>query len=90
MTPVPLDLPLRPPEAAEVANLVFTLAERKPLNDEVRGRVASRLAAMRLESLRVYPGSLNRDPVHHSTYYLAADGQNGEALLLHMAAATAA
>jgi hypothetical protein len=89
VTPVPLDLPLRPPEAAEVANLVFSLAERKPLNDEVRGRVASRLAAMRTESLRAYAGSLDRDPVHHSTYYMAVDGQNGEPLLLHMAAAAA-
>ena len=89
MTPVPLDLPLRPPEAAEVANLVFWLAEHKPLKEEVRGRIGSRLAAMGLESLRPYPGSLERDPVHHSTYYMAVDGQNGEPLLLHMAPAAA-
>jgi len=89
VTPVPLDLPLRPPEAAEVANLVFWLAEHKPLKEEVRGRIGSRLAAMGLESLRAYPGSLERDPVHHSTYYMAVDGQNGEPLLLHMAPAAA-
>ena len=89
MTPVPLDLPLRPPEAAELAGVVFSLVERKPLNDEMRGRIASRLAALRFESLRPYPGSLDRDPVHHSTYYMAVDGQHGEQLLLHMAPAAA-
>jgi hypothetical protein len=89
VTPVPLDLPLRPPEAAELANVVFSLAERKPLNDEVRGRVASRLAAVRFESLRPYALSLDRDPVHHSTYYMAIDGQSSEPLLLHMAPAAA-
>ncbi|HKE21954.1 MAG TPA: hypothetical protein VKB88_06150 [Bryobacteraceae bacterium] len=89
MTPVPLDLPLRPPEAAELANLVFSLAERKPLNEEVRNRIASRLAAFHFESLRPYPLSLERDPVHHSTYYMALDGQDGEPLLLHMAPAAA-
>lgn len=89
MTPVPLDLPLRPPDAAEVASLVFSIAERKPLTEEVRARVASRLAALRLQSLRPYPGSLERDPVHHSSYYMAVDAQNGEPLLLHMASAAA-
>ena len=89
MTPVPLDLPLRPPEAAELAGIVFSLAERKPLNDEVRARIASRLAAVRFDSLRPYPASLERDPVHHSTYYMAVDGRNGEPLLLHMAPAAA-
>lgn len=89
MTPVPFDLPLRPSEAAEVAFLVFSLAERKPLNDELRSRVAARLAALRLEALRPWPGSLERDPVHHSTYYMAVDGQDGQPLLLHMAPAAA-
>jgi hypothetical protein len=89
VTPVPFDLPLRPSEAAEVAFLVFSLAERKPLNDELRSRVAARLAALRLETLRPWPGSLERDPVHHSTYYMAVDGQDGRPLLLHMAPAAA-
>lgn len=89
MTPVPLDLPLRPRETAELANIVFLLAERKPLNDDVRGRVASRLVAVQFESLRPYPLSLDRDPVHHSTFYMAVDGQNAEPLLLHMSPAAA-
>ena len=85
MTPVPLDLPLRLSEAAELANLVFSLAERMPLKNEIRNRVAARAAVLSLETIRPYPGSLERDPVHHSTYYLAVDGAAGEPLLLHMA-----
>ena len=89
MTPVPLDLPLRPSEAAELAILVFDQAERKPLNDEVRNRLAARAAVLRLETVTPYFGSLVRDPVHPSSYYLAVDAGRGEPLLLHLAAATA-
>ena len=89
MTPVPLDLPIRPPEAAEIANLVFTLAEKKPLTDEIRNRIVARAAALKLQSITPYFGSLARDPVHHSTYYLAVDTTDGPPLLLHMAAASA-
>jgi hypothetical protein len=89
VTPVPLDLPLRPSEAAELAILVFEQAERKPLNDEVRNRLAARAAVLRLETVTPYFGSLVRDPVHPSSYYLAVDGGRGEPLLLHLAPATA-
>ena len=89
MTPVPLDLPLRSSEAAEVANLVFELAERHPLTDEVRNRIAARVAALQLESLTPLVGSLARDPVHHSTYYLVVDVAGGQPQLLHMALASA-
>ena len=89
MTPVPLDLPLRPNEAAELAILIFEQAERKPLNDEVRNRLAARAAVLRLETVTPYFGSLVRDPVHPSSYYLAVDAGRGEPLLLHLAPATA-
>ena len=89
MTPVPLDLPLRPSEAAELAILIFEQAERKPLNDEVRNRLAARAAALRLETVAPYFGSLARDPVHPSSYYLAVDAGRGEPLLLHLAPAAA-
>jgi hypothetical protein len=89
VTPVPLDLPLRPSEAAELAGLVFEAAERKPLTDEVRNRIAARAAGLRLESMVPYFGSLERDPVHHSTYYLAVDAGKGPPQLVHMALATA-
>lgn len=88
MTPVPLELPLRPPEAAEVANLIFHHAEGKPLSDDMRNRLAARAAAvLKLQSIAPFFGSLERDPVHHSVYYLAVDAT--EPLLLHMALSTA-
>ncbi len=89
MTPVPLDLPLRPPEAAELANLIFDLAEQKPLTGEIRNRIAARAVALRLESIQPHFGSLARDPVHHSTYYMAVDVPDSPPLLLHMALASA-
>ena len=89
MTPVPLDLPLRPSEAAELAILVFEQAERKPLNDEVRHRLAARAAVLRLETVTPHFGSLERDPVHPSSYYLAVDAGRGGPLLLHLAPAAA-
>jgi len=72
-----------------VASLVFSLAERKPLNDDLRSRLAARSVALRLETIRPFAGSLERDPVHHSTYYLAVDAPHGAPWLLHMAPAAA-
>ena len=89
MTPVPLDLPLRPSEAAELANLIFDHAERKPLTDDVRNRVAARAAALRLETINPYFGSLERDPVHPGAYYLAVDAIGDSSHLLYMALSTA-
>src|SRR5581483_5203734 len=90
MTPVPLDLPLRPSEAAELARLVFEVAERKPLTDDTRQRVAARAARLSLATIRPWFASLARDPVHRSTYYLAVDGGDSAApLLLHLAPAAA-
>jgi hypothetical protein len=89
VTPVPLELPLRPAEAGSVANLIFDLAERKSLTDDLRSRLAGRAAVLRLTGLKPYFGSLARDPVHPSTYYLAVDGDESEPLLLHMALANA-
>ena len=89
MTPVPLELPLRPAEAAEVAHLIFDQAERKPLTDELRNRLAGRAAVLRLSTISPYFGSLGRDPVHPSAYYLAVDGEQGVPHLLYIALANA-
>ncbi len=93
MTPVPLELPLRPAEAAEVANLIFDHAEGKPLSGDVRNRLAARAAALKLQTISPYFGSLERDPVHHSVYYLAIDASTRNPLtfplLLHIALAAA-
>jgi hypothetical protein len=88
VTPVPLDLPLRPAEATELANLIFEHAERKPLTDELRSRLAARAAALKLETLTPHFGSLERDPVHPSAYYVAVDCP-GSPQLLYLALATA-
>lgn len=89
MTPVPLDLPLRPPEAAQLAGLILESAERRPLTPELRARIAARASALSLESFRPWFGSLARDPVHHATYYLAVDPHSAPPVLLHMARANA-
>jgi len=89
VTPVPLELPLRPSEAAELANLIFDHAERKPLTDELRNRLAARATVLKLETITPWFGSLERDPVHPGAYYLAVDGIGGAPHLLYMAPATA-
>jgi hypothetical protein len=95
VTPVPLELPLRPAEAADLANLIYDHAEGKPLSDDVRNRLAARAAVPKFQTLSPFLGSLERDPVHHSVYYLAVDGTAGAGcgptvpLLLHIARAAA-
>jgi hypothetical protein len=84
-----MDLPIKVSEAASLAELIFTNAEGKPLNDELRNRLAAQCTPLQLTSLRPYFGSLAADPVHPSTFYLAIDGRNSEPLLLHIAAASA-
>ena len=54
----------------------------------MRNRIAARAAALKLQTLTPFFGSLERDPVHHSVYYLAVDSDT-EPLLLHMALAAA-
>ncbi len=88
MTPVPLELPVRPQEAAELARLIFAEARGKRLTDELRNRIAARAARLRLETIRPWFGSLAREPIHDATYYLAVDASGPGApghYLLHMA-----
>jgi hypothetical protein len=92
MTPVPFDLPLRPNEAAAIADLLFQQLKGKPLTEDQRGRIAGRLGALATPTIRAYAASLTADPIHASTYYLAVDGdQHGVVtpLLLRIAPATA-
>ena len=88
MTPVPLHLPLRPSDATELANLIFDHAEGKPLTDELRQRLAARAGGLKLQTVTPWFGSLERDPVHPSAYYLAVDCQSS-GQLLYMALSTA-
>lgn len=89
MTPALFDLPLRTGEAAQLASLIFEHADGKPLNDELRNRLAGRAAQLKMESIRPYFGSLERDPIHNSIYHLAVDGLESRPLLMHAAPAAA-
>ncbi len=89
MTPALFDLPLRTGEAAALASIVLEHAEDKTLNDDLRIRIASRAQALKLSSIQPWFGSLEKDPIHPSTYYLAVDGLEGQPLLMHMAPAIA-
>ncbi|MBI1897560.1 MAG: hypothetical protein HYS04_13695 [Acidobacteria bacterium] len=78
-------------EAAALADLIFQLAEGRKPGDELRSRIAARAAALDLSSIRPYFGSLQKDPVHGSTYFLAVDalaGVRAQPLLLHFTAAS--
>lgn len=92
MSSVPLELPLKASEAAAVADVIFQQLEGKSLTAEQRQRVSARAAGLGVTSLSIYWGSLQQDPVHSSTYYVAADGLSGptpQPLLLRMALASA-
>lgn len=91
MTPVPIDLPLRPSEAAVLAELIFEQTAERPVTDDLRNRLTGRSAALGMASVRPYFGSLQEDPLQSSAYYLAVDGLasgSAEPLLLHLAPAT--
>ncbi|MCS7025365.1 MAG: tagaturonate epimerase family protein [Bryobacteraceae bacterium] len=89
---IPFELPMKASEAAALADIIFQMAEGKPLTEELRQRLANRAALLNLQSVTPYFGSLQKDPTHQSTYYLAVDGLNREKpqpLLLHIAPASA-
>lgn len=71
-----------------LADMILQLADRKPLNEELRQRIASRAAALKVEAMVPYYGSLQKDPSHQSAYFLAVDGIRGEPLLLRFAPAS--
>jgi hypothetical protein len=73
MSMIPLLLPLKANEAAALADLVYQQLEGNPLTADLRNRFAARLPQLALETFTPFPGSLARDPIHHSTYYIAID-----------------
>src|SRR6266481_3167143 len=84
-----MDLPLKASDAASLAELIFAHAEGKPLTDDMRNRLAGRVAGLQLATIKPYFGALAQDPVHPSSYYLAVDGRASQPLLLHIALASA-
>ncbi len=92
MSTIPLELPLKANEAAAIADVIFQQVDGRALTDELRQRLGVRVAGMGIASLQCYWGSLQKDPVHSSTYYLAVDGLSSgspQPLLLRMAPASA-
>ncbi|MBI3683951.1 MAG: hypothetical protein HY235_26555 [Acidobacteria bacterium] len=88
---VPFELPVKASEAAALADLIFQMAEGKALTDELRQRIGNRVAALEPGTLEPYLGSLQKDPTHHSAYYIAVDGRalpRAEPLLLHLTLAS--
>ncbi|HEY3442590.1 MAG TPA: hypothetical protein VGK29_17655 [Paludibaculum sp.] len=86
-----MDLPLRPSEAAVLAELIFEQAAGRPVTDDVRNRLTGQAAALGMASVLPHFASLHEDPLQSSAYYLAVDGLASgiaEPLLLHLAPAT--
>ncbi len=91
MSPVPMELPLKASEAAAVADVVFQMAEGRTLTEELRNRIDGRLRGLGLDSLRPHTGSLQQDPIHSTTWYLAVDALaagGSRPLLLRLALAS--
>jgi hypothetical protein len=90
MSIIPLVLPLKANEAAALADLVYQQLEGQPLTADVRNRFAARLPQLALETFTPFPGSLARDPIHPSTYYIAIDtcATNSAPMLLRIALAS--
>jgi hypothetical protein len=88
---VPIDLPVKPNEAAALADLIFQYAEGRLLTDEIRNRLNGRLNALELTGMVPFMGSLQKDPIHTSAYYIAVDAtseRGTESMLLRMALAS--
>lgn len=92
MNGVPLELPLRPGEAGQLAEMISEAVGGRALTDDARTRLSGRAGTLGLKTVRPYFGSLEADPVHAGVYYLAVDGLSGdgaEPLLLRMAPSAA-
>ena len=68
---------LKANEAAALADLLYQEVDGKPLTGDARDRFAARLSSLAIETFTPFPGSLQQDPVHPSTYYVAID-ENGD------------
>ena len=78
-------MPLRGSEAAAIADVLFQSMDElaksgRKLNDDTRHRFAGRLKNIETPTVQVYPLSLEQDPIHPSSYYLAVDGLNSGGL----------
>jgi len=80
-------------EVVALADRIFQYIEGRPLDDDLRRRLAGDLHTLQLPTLRPYVASLETDPIHASNYYLAVDlvvRGTVTPLLLHLAPVSAA
>jgi hypothetical protein len=92
LDPLLLELPLRANEASALAEVVFQQVEGKRLTDDLRNRAAGRAELLGLETIVPYLGSLQADPNHPNSYFLAVDAVRGGVVkpyLLRLASASA-
>ena len=87
MHTVPLELPVSAAETAVFAELLLDQLDRGPLTNDARNRVAARAGSLRLASFTIFAGSIAKDPIHPSTYYVAVDAHE-KSLLLRVALAS--
>ncbi len=73
MSTVPTELPLKASEAAALCQVILEQIDGREPTGESRALIATRIAELNLNTIRAYPGSLEMDPAHPSTYYLAID-----------------
>ena len=87
---VPLELPLRADLAGSLADVIFEQFEGRRLTNEARSRFAGRVSAASIKGLTIFPGSLQKDPIHPSTYYIvvAPNEDSSRTLLLRVASAS--
>jgi hypothetical protein len=88
-TGIPLALPVKPNEAASLAELIFRLSGDSPWQPALREKLRSALPALGLEYLAVKTHTLAPDPVHTSTFYILVQNERGEPWILHLASASA-
>ncbi|HEY6389884.1 MAG TPA: hypothetical protein VIX89_01330, partial [Bryobacteraceae bacterium] len=81
---------VRPSEAGALADLLLEQVEGRALTGDVRSRLAARIKSLRLSNLSVFAGSLQKDPIHPSVYYIAVGkvAEAGGTMLLRIAPAS--
>src|SRR5712672_901248 len=81
---------VRASEAGALADLLLQQVEARALTDDVRSRLAARIKSLRLSNLNVFAGSLQKDPIHPSVYYIAVGklAEAGSTMLLRIALAS--
>ncbi len=81
---------VRASEAGAVAELLLQQVEGRVLTGDVRSRFAARVKSLHLSSFTVLAGSLQKDPIHPSVYYVAVGTppEAGSTMLLRIALAS--